>query len=60
MPRPLTVSEVARRLKRDRVTVLRRIGYLKLAFEGAMTEAQFKRLQDSFAAFPALPWGSLR
>lgn len=55
MPRPLTISEVARRLGRDRVTVRRRIGFLGIWFEGAMTEAQFKRLEASFNETPRLP-----
>lgn len=60
MPRPLTISEVARRLRRDRVTVRRRIGVLGLNFDIAMSTAQFRRLELSFTEQPTLPKGSLQ
>lgn len=60
MPRPLTISEVARRLRKTRLTVRRRIRHLGLRFEVAMTEDQYRELRDSFATYPALPRGTLR
>jgi response regulator of citrate/malate metabolism len=60
MPRPLTTSEAARRLRVTRVTIRRRLEFLGITFEGAMTEAQYRRLKDSFAEAPVLPRGSLR
>lgn len=60
MPRPLTISEVHRRLKKDRVTIRRRIEYLGIDFEIAMTEAQFETLKASFQSTPRLPRGSSR
>lgn len=60
MPRPLTITEVGRRLDRDRVTVRRRIKALGIVFEIAMTDAQFNRLKQSFAETPTLPRGKAR
>ena len=55
MPRPLTISEAARRLKRTRVTVRRRVRELGMVFEVAMTATQYRRLERSFYEHPTLP-----
>jgi hypothetical protein len=60
MPRPLTITEVARRLGHDRVTIRRRVKHLRIEFEGAMTDEQFQRLREDFEAHPRLPRGERR
>jgi len=60
MPKPLTISEAARRLGHHRATVRRRLKTMGLTFDTAMTPAQFRRLEESFTASPRLPRKGVR
>jgi DNA-directed RNA polymerase specialized sigma54-like protein len=60
MPKPLTISEAARRLGHHRATVKRRLTAMGLTFDTAMTPAQFQRLKESFSTAPRLPRKGLR
>jgi DNA-directed RNA polymerase specialized sigma54-like protein len=60
MPKPLTISEAARRLGHHRATVRRRLDAIGLTFDTAMSPAQFQRLKESFSASPRLPRGGVR
>ncbi len=60
MPVPLTISEAGRKLKRHRATVRRRIDALGLRVNGALSPAQFRALERSFADTPVLPPGVVK